>query len=446
MSQILETYLARTPGSRDLYERSSRVVPGGVHHAQRYYPPYPIYMRTGGGATVRDVDGHEYLDLWNAHYAAILGHAPAFLIDEMRSVVAGGTHFGIPSENEVRFAELLVEVLPGVDKVRFGVSGTEATMYATRLARAFTNRPTMVKVIGGWHGANTDLSVAIRPPYDVPESAGLPRDARGSTKAIPFNDIDGTRRVLDEVGDDLAGIIVEPVQGMTFVAGEPEYLSFLRDETHRRGAVLIFDEIIVGFRLELGGARAYYDIQPDLSTYGKVAGGGFHLGLVAGRDDIMSLGSAVSSLPKGQGVLMAGGTYSCNPLSMVGGRLMVEHLRDHAGTVYPYLDRIGARARAGLSRAFEAAGLTAQVTGVGSLASFHVLTEARPPFRAIQDAVGFTDHERGEVLQLALLNEGVHTHGGKAALSTAYTEADVDELVARVERAARATVAETGGN
>ena len=446
MSTILERYLARTTQSKQLYERSCGVVPGGIHHTFRYYRPYPTYMASGGGARMRDVDGNEYVDLWMAHYAAILGHAPARFLEEMQEVVAGGTHYGIPSEHEVRFAELLVEVLPGVEQVRFGVSGTEATMYAVRLARAWTGRQTILKAAGGWHGANTDLSVAVSPPYDEPESAGLPAGPAGTAvRAVPFNDVEGTRRVIDEVGDDLAGIIVEPVQGAAFIPGDRDYLLFLREQTAARGAVLIFDEVICGFRLALGGAREHYDLNPDLSTYGKVAGGGFPIGFVAGREDILALGSLAAPGGKSDRVLMGGGTYSCNPLTMIGGRLMVEYLRDHRDEVYPYLDNLGGRARVGLRRAFAQAGLAAEVYGVGSLAAPTVLREeSATPIRNVVDLTDAGHTEANRLLHLALLNEGVHSMKIKAAFSTAHTETDVDAVVTAAARAAAAVAEEVG--
>jgi glutamate-1-semialdehyde 2,1-aminomutase len=333
MTKITEQYLELTPGSRRLYDRSCAVVAGGVNHEYRYYEPYPIYMRDGWGARVRDVDGREYIDLWSAHYSAILGHRPPFLTQAMARVVDKGTHFGIPSEKEVLFAELLTDLLPGVERVRFGVTGTEATMYAVRLARAFTKRQKILKVAGGWHGANSELLVGVSPPYGEPESAGCLPDVTSHTRLIPFNDIEGTRQVIDDVGDDLAGVIVEPVLGAAFLAADREYLTYLRKETEDRGALLIFDEVICGLRLALGGAREYFDVIPDLSAYGKVAGGGFPLGIVAGREDILALSSCSGSGSKGDRVHIGGGTYSCNPLSMIGGRLVIEYLRDHRAEV-----------------------------------------------------------------------------------------------------------------
>lgn len=439
----MEHYLRRTPNSRRLYDRSCAVVPGGIHHSYRYYRPYPVYMSSGSGGRISDVDGHEYIDLWSAHYSAILGHRPPFLMEAMTRVFENGTHFGIPSENEVLFAELLADVLPGVETLKFGVSGTEATMFAVRLARGFTKRRTVLKVAGGWHGPSSDLAVAVYPPYDKPESAGILPEMTAHTRLIPFNDIEGTRRVIEEVGEDLAGVIVEPVMGAGFVVADPEYLTHLRKYTADRGAVLIFDEIICGFRLAFGGAREYFNVIPDLSTYGKIAGGGFHLGVVAGRADIMALSGFSAPGTKSDRVLTGGGTYSCNPLSMTAGRLMVEFLRDHKDEVYPHLDVLGQRARAGLSRTLEEGGLPAQVLGVGSLVAPILLrTKAAAPIRSAIEATALGDPEATQLLHMALLNEGVYTLGLKAAWSSAHTTDDVDAVTAAISRAVEAVAEE----
>jgi glutamate-1-semialdehyde 2,1-aminomutase len=439
MSKIMERYLQRTPNSRQLYDRSCAVVPGGIHHTYRYYRPYPVFMRSGRGGRICDVDGHEYIDLWSAHYSAILGHRPAFLTQAMTRVLESGTHFGIPSENEVLFAQLLADVLPGVEMLKFGVSGTEATMYAVRLARGFTKRRTILKVAGGWHGPNPDLAVAVSPPYDEPESAGILSEMTAHTRLIPFNDIEGTRRVIEEVGEDLAGVIVEPVLGAGFVVADPKYLTYLRKDAADHGAVLIFDEIICGFRLALGGAREYFNVIPDLSTYGKIAGGGFHVGIVAGRADIMALSAFSAPGTKSDRVLTGGGTYSCNPLSMTAGRLMVEFLRDHKDEVYPHLDMLGQRARAGFSRTLEERGLPAQVLGVGSLVAPILLrTKAAAPIRSAVEATALGDPESAQLLHMALLNEGVYSLGLKAAWSTAHATDDVDAVIAALSRAAEA--------
>lgn len=441
MGRIEETYRQRTPGSRALYERSCRVVPGGVHHLYRYYAPYPVYMVRGAGSHIWDVDGNEYVDVWCAHYAALLGHAPKFILEEVKRAADLGTHFGIPSENEVRFAELLVDLLPGVEKVKFGVSGTEATMYAVRLARGFTGRNVILKVAGGWHGPSTDLTVGIAPPFPEPDSAGLVPEIMKYSRIIPFNDIEGTRAVMDEAGDDLAGIIVEPVMGVSFEPADPAYLQFLRSETTRRGAVLIFDEIICGLRLGLGGGAERFGVIPDISTFGKIAGGGFPIGLVGGKSEVMDMSSLAA--PGGaRRVLVGGGTYSCNPMTMVAGRVLVEYLRDNAARIYPRLEEIGAKLRSGLARVLEEAGLIAVIPGISSLCTVMIMREEPPADATSLERLLMADQGAIHLLQLGLLNEGVFNHHARFSLTYAHSDEDIDRLIEATGRAAVAVAAE----
>ena len=442
MGHIEETYRLRTSGSLALYERSCVVVPGGVHHLYRYYAPYPVYMVKGAGSHIWDVDGNDYVDVWCAHYAALLGHAPAFILDEIKRVADFGTHFGIPSENEVRLAEILVDLLPGVDKVKFGVSGTEATMYAVRLARGYTGRNTILKVAGGWHGPSSDLTIGIAPPFPEPDSAGLVPEITKYTRIIPYNDIEATRAVMDEVGDDFAGVIVEPVMGVSFEPADREYLVFLREETSRRGAILIFDEIICGLRLGLGGGAERFDVIPDLSTFGKVAGGGFHFGFIGGREEVMAM-SSLAAADGSQRVLVGGGTYSCNPMSMVAGRMMVEYMIANAATVYPRLEEIGARLRVGLKRVLEEAGLRVIIPGIASLCTVMIMREEPPAGATSVERLLLADQARINLLSLGLLNEDVFNHHARFALSYAHSDEDVDAIIDGAARAAAAVVAES---
>ena len=337
---------------------------------------------------------------------------------------------------------MLVDLLPGVEKVKFGVSGTEATMYAVRLARGYTGRNTVLKVAGGWHGPSTDLTVGIAPPFPEPDSAGLVPEIERYTRIIPFNDIEATRAVMDEAGADLAAVIIEPVMGVSFEPADPAYLQFLRDETSRRGSVLIFDEIICGFRLGLGGGAERFGIVPDLSTYGKVAGGGFPIGFIGGRADVMDMSSLAA--PGGaRRVLVGGGTYSCNPMSMVAGRILVEYLRENAATVYPRLEEIGARLRAGLVDAMAAAGLTAVIPGVSSLCTVMIMREEPPVGATSLERLLMADQARIHLLQLGLLSEGVFNHHARFALSSAHSDEDVRRIVEAAARAAAAVAAES---
>jgi len=281
MTEFSDEYTQKTSRSKKLFERAMKVMPGGVCHNIRYFPPYPLYIdgqKGAKGSKIYDVDGNELIDFWMGHYTMILGHAPPF-INALKEQLEYGTHWGIVNDLQVELAELVNKLVPCAEMIRFGVSGTEATMYAVRLARAYTKRRIIAKVEGGWHGGNTDLSVAIHQPYDKPDSAGLLSEATKYTIGLPFNDIEVTSQILRKHKDDLAAVIIEPVVGAGgFIPAEKDYLKALRELTEEFDGELIFDEIITGFRLALGGAQEFYGIIPDLATFGKILGGGMPIG------------------------------------------------------------------------------------------------------------------------------------------------------------------------
>ncbi|HUJ75147.1 MAG TPA: aminotransferase class III-fold pyridoxal phosphate-dependent enzyme, partial [bacterium] len=296
----LQRYQRATPRSLQLNQEAQRYIPGGISHNQRFHAPYPLYFAKAQGCRIWDVDGNVYHDLWMAHYDAILGHAPPEVVAPLQEAMGLGLHVGLAMEHEVRLAQRVTELVPSAERVRFCTSGTEATMYAVRLARAFTSRNTILKMVGGWHGANTDLMVDVQPPdYIGPEGRGLLPGLERYTRSVQFNDIEDTARAIHEAGDDWAGIILEPAMGSAgFLPAHPDYLAFLREETRKRGALLIFDEVITGFRLALGGAQQHFGVLPDLTTLGKVLGGGMAVGAIAGRADIMAISSVQRQVPK----------------------------------------------------------------------------------------------------------------------------------------------------
>ena len=267
MKEVLDRYRDLSAQSQALFRRAERVMPGGIGHSFRYHWPYPVYAVRAKGSKFWDVDGNEYVDLWMAHYARITGHAPDFIIDELARKLSDGIHVGIVNEYEVEFAEMLCEIVRSAEKVRFCCTGTEATMYAVRLARGYTDRKMILKIEGGWHGPNPDLMHKINIPLESAESLGLLPEISEYTKTLPFNDIEGAMRVIDETADDLAGVIIEPIPGTGFIPPDPRYLKALREETSKVGALLIFDEIITGFRLSLGGGQEEFGI--TLGSYAK---------------------------------------------------------------------------------------------------------------------------------------------------------------------------------
>ena len=245
---MLNRYVSKTPKSQQLYRKAEKVLPAGVSYFLRYIEPYPFYTAKAKGSKLTDVDGNEYIDFWLGHTALILGHSPPEVMKEVRRQIENGTHYGTAHELEIALAEQIAKMVPSAEMARFTNSGTEANMYATRLARTYTNRDKIAKFEGGWHGGYDALDVAIKPPLDVPESGGLTSGTLRDTIVLPFNNIEEARRRIKN--ERLAAITIEPVQGAGgCIPAEREFLKELRELCTENGALLIFDEVITGFRL-----------------------------------------------------------------------------------------------------------------------------------------------------------------------------------------------------
>jgi len=265
-------YVERTRRSKELFERARRVFPGGVTYTLRFFEPHPLYITRAKGSRVWDADGNEYVDFWMGHGAHVLGHAPDFIVEAVNEVAKKGTHLGFENPYAVEYAEFLTRVLPGVEMLRFTMSGTEANMYALRLARAYTKRSYVVKVEGGWHGGYDALHTYVK-LSGGPESAGLPEDYLKYTIAIPFNNLSAAEAALKR--HPVAAVVVEPVLGGGgCIPPEEGYLRGLRQLADEHGALLIFDEVITGFRLALGGGQELFNVKADIVVYGKAIGGG----------------------------------------------------------------------------------------------------------------------------------------------------------------------------
>ncbi len=430
-SDFLATFERKTPGSKRLNQMANLVTPGGISHDSRFHAPYPLYVTRARGSKVWDVDGNVYHDLWMAHYDAILGHAPPMVVERVREALEDGLHVGMAMEHEVTLAQKVVDAVPSAEQVRFCSSGTEATMYAVRLARGFTKRNVILKILGGWHGANTDLMIDVRPPeYIGPESAGLLPELNKYTRSVQFNDIEATRKAMNEAGDDFAGMIMEVAVGsLGFVLAEPDYLHFVREETRKRGAVLIFDEVITGFRLSYGGAQQMVGVTPDLTTLGKVLGGGMPVGAIAGREDIMRISAVTPKRSKMEKVLIGGGTYSCNPLTMIAGATTLDILKSRQGEIYPALAQANERLTASLRKLFKGVGLPVHVVQLGSLVEVHFLKDEGLPVRNMADVMKNTYKDKQLEYATRLRNHGVFLlHGG--ALSVEHSEADIQAIIA----------------
>lgn len=439
MKTFFEDYQARTPRSERLFKRAKEVIPGGASHNVHYFPPYPFFVKGAKGSKVWDVDGNEYIDLWMGHYTHILGHHSEIITEAIERQLREGIHWGILFEKQVEWAELVQALIPCAERVRFCCSGTEATMYSVRVARAYTRKNVILKIAGGWHGASTDLSVGIKTPYEREESLGLPPELQKYTKSIPFNDLPGSLEMIRQNQDDLAGVILEPVIGEGgFIPATPEYLGMLRSETERAGALLIFDEVISGFRVALGGFQGRSHFVPDLTTLGKIVGGGFPAGALVGKKEILEKTSPDVKRNKWERTLIGGGTFSSHPFTAAAGLAMLRYLKDYAEEVYPLLETKGARLREGVQESFRREGLNAAVTGIASLFQTHFPFQEGFTPDSPHSINTHTDIEKREVeFRLRMLTKGVHVMHGGGALSIAHSDEDIEKIIKAAGAVAR---------
>lgn len=422
-------YISKTPKSKALYERAKNVLPAGVSYGIRYFEPYPFYTVKATGSKLYDVDGNEYVDFWLGHTALILGHSPPKVVRAVKDQIENGTQYGTSHELEVKLAEQVAEMVPGAEMTRFTNSGTEANMYATRLARAYTGRIKIAKFEGGWHGGYDALHVGVKYPFDVPESAGLTAGVLQDTILLPFNDLDGVEKRLK--GERVAAVVVEPVLGGGGgIPAEKEFLKGLGEFCDKNGALLIFDEVITGFRLAAGGAQEFYGVAPDITVFGKVLGGGFPVGAFCGSKKVMEKLNSV--VLKRSEYSFHGGTFAANPVTMTAGLVTLKLLED--GHLLSGLNETGEKTRGRLKEIFERNGVDVQVTGLGSLFNTHFTKEI------IKDARGASKADRKKLVDydLHLVANGVFfLPGHNGALSTAHSGLDLEKLFLETEKYAK---------
>jgi glutamate-1-semialdehyde 2,1-aminomutase len=388
--------------SKELFERAQRVLPGGVNSPVRAFKAVggePVFIREARGPYLYGADGREYVDFVGSWGPMILGHAEPSVIQTIARTAALGTSYGAPTEGEVVMAETLIDALPSMEMVRLVSSGTEAVMGALRAARGFTGRDLIVKFEGGFHGGADYLLVKAGSglaTLGVPDSAGIPADVARVTLTVPYNDLEAVRQVFQRHPEAIAALIVEPIAGnMGCVPPAEGFLQGLRELTRQHGALLVFDEVITGFRVGYGGAQAKYGVAPDLTTLGKIVGGGMPLGAYGGRREVMS---KIAPL----GPVYQAGTLSGNPVAVQAGLATLRKLRDPA--VYDKLEQLGARLEAAFVDAAQAAGVPLTIQRVGSMLTPFF---GPGPIRAWADAAR-CDTAKFGAFHRALLAQGVY--------------------------------------
>ena len=418
------------PGShsRALFERARRVIPGGTSKANFHVRPHPFYLTEGRGCRVTDADGVDRLDAINNFTALIHGHGFPPLVDAVTRQLARGTAFAASTPEEVALAELLVERVPGLERIRFGNSGTEAVMMAIKAARAYTGRDRIAKFEGAYHGYYDDVQVSYSSgpdnwgpddaPASTPSSGGVPKHRVQETLILPWNDFDACERLVTRHAGELAAVLVDPLANrMGFIPPAEGFLAFLRQLTRQHGVLVVFDEII-SFRVAPGGAQERFAVRPDLTTLGKIIGGGYPLAAFGGRADVMGIFDA-----RRQGAITHGGTFNGSPVAAAAG---LATLRELTPDVYDRLDRLGERLGDAIEGEIERAGIDARVAVVGSL--FQV-------FRGSGVTAFATGVGGGPTLYLGLLLDGFFlAPRGMGAIPAIATETDVDDLAAAIGR------------
>ncbi len=425
-------FVASTPRSKALQGESAQYLPGGSSRGTAFFAPYPMFVDHAEGRYVQDVDGNRYLDFMINATSHILGHAHPDVVAALQEQAARGNSFSGPTEAQVRLARVLCERVPSLDTVRFTNSGTEGTMMAIRGARAYTGRHKIAKFEGGYHGSHEYVSVSVRPPADaldpngtspIPEHPGQPPSVIEDVITLPYNDLPACERIISAHADELACVIMEAVSSnFGYLPADPAFLAGMRELTQKHGILLIFDEV-QSFRVAPGGAQEMLGVTPDITTFGKIIGGGMPVGAWGGRRDVMALFDPTADAP-----IAHAGTFNANPMTMVAGEVVMSHLTPD---VYARMNALGETLRAKLRAVFDELEVPVQVTGIASLFGIHFTTEPITDYRSALTG----DAEMTRALFTGLLNEGVLIQaGGAGALNTQTTEADVDSLVDATRR------------
>lgn len=420
----------RLSKSQKLYESAKELMPGGVNSPVRAYEPYPFFTLRAEGSAIYDVDGNRYIDYCMAYGPLILGHAHRQVIEAVKEQLDKGSIYGTPTEAEVRLAEMVMRGFPSIEMIRLVNTGTEATMHAVRTARGYTGRKKILKFEGSYHGAHDCVLMKMgsgAATFSTPTSVGIPEETSKNTIVLPFNNTDSFQQTLDHHGEEIAAVLMEPLIGNAGPILPIEgYLQDVRKMTQRYGIVLIFDEVITGFRLAFGGAQEYFKIKPDMTTLGKILGGGFPLAAFGGKKEIME---QVSPLGK----VYQAGTFSGNPISVTAGLETLKILSAEAD-IYGQLRRKGDRMRKGLLDIIEDRKIVAQVNGLESIFQIFFTKNAVLDYESAQSS----DRDQFMNYQRELMKRGVFVPPSQfetCFISAAHTDADLSKSLEAMDAA-----------
>lgn len=433
--RITATYRERTKRSQELFAKATHILEGGTTRTSVFFSPYPCYIAAGRGCRITDLDGNVRIDFLNNYTSLMHGHAFPPIVEAVTRQIQKGSAYAAPSEWEVALAALIQQRLPSMERLRFTSSGSEAVMFALRVARAFTGRRKIAKFEGGFHGSHELAQVSVDPsleqagppdsPHSVPDSAGISPDWTADVVILPFNDLPTVERILDRHPGAFAALIVEPIIGAGgVIAPRPGFLQGLRDLTAKRGILLIFDEII-SLRVALGGAQELYGVRPDLTTLGKIISGGMPMAAFGGREDIMALFDPRQGPP----AISQSGTFNAAAVCCSAG---VAGYGAITSAVQESIDRLAEDLRTRLNALFHRLKVPAQVVGVGSLFNIHFTEELIVDYRAVRRG----DRKTLTFLVLALMNRGIFlAPRGMGCISSVMTQTEIDAFLTALEGA-----------
>ncbi|MBA4718656.1 MAG: aminotransferase class III-fold pyridoxal phosphate-dependent enzyme [Nitrosopumilus sp.] len=423
MNYISE-YKKKTRASAKIFAKSSKLHVNGVSHNIRFYEPYPFVVKSSTGKNLIDVDNNKYTDYWMGHWSLILGHGPKKVKESLKKQIEKSWMYGTVNEQTIKLSELISKAVPVAEKIRYVTSGTEATMYAVRLARSVTGRKIIAKIDGGWHGYTSDLLKSVNWPFTESESSGVVSEEK--IISIPYNDLEGSLKILKKYAKNLAGVIVEPVLGGGgCIPATLEYLKGIQEFIHKNKSLFILDEIVTGFRFRYGCLYPTMKLDPDIVTLGKIVGGGMAIGVMCGKKEIMKYADTTGR-KKSERSYVGGGTFSANPASMTAGYATLSYLKSKK-TNYSKINSLGEFTRKEMSKAFDG---KVAVTGKGSLFMTHFLKDG------ITEITNSAQVAKCDSVMLAkyhfkmIAHDGIFFLPGKlGAISEAHSKEDIKKMI-----------------
>ena len=430
MTSVQEVYREKTRKSARLFTKAKKVHINGVHHNIRFFEPYPFITKSAEGKFLKDVDSNKYVDYWMGHWSLILGHAQKQIQKKAVGQLKKGWMHGTSNENAISLSEKISKAVPVAEKIRYASTGTEATMYSVRLARAVTGKKIIAKIDGGWHGYTTDLLKTVNWPFDVSESQGLTDEEH--IVSLPLNNLQESLKIINSVKKDLAGVLIEPVLGGGgAIPATQEYLKGIQEIVKTNNALFMLDEIVTGFRFRYGCIYPTMKLDPDIVTLGKIVGGGFPIGVICGKDEIMEHANTSVNSKKNR-TYIGGGTFSANPLTMIAGDATLDVLKNKKNILYKKLDMLGRDTTKMLRKIFSH---DAIVTGKGSLFMTHF---PRNGMTEINNAVDAAKCDSARLFNYhfeMIARNGIFFLPGKlGAFSDAHSISDVKEMKKATER------------